>query len=324
MIRLSSIAMRFGPEKYKQWVKKHIVYADLSWSFEKFIAISYLYSLAFEIGAVLIFTVYMKMDFLTSFALSQMVFLVVFGIFHLLVSLLADSRAKAAEEVLPDVLKLMALNLKSGVSVERALLLSARPEFGIMEKQIKAMSQKVISGIPIDVALEGIGEKIKSNLLFKTIGLIKEGLEKGGELAILMEEISNDIIHTKSLQKEIAAQVGMYGMFIFFAVGLGAPMLYGVSTFLVKTMMKITGGLNVEDVPQTSGVKFQPIDIDLNFLVTYELIALTVTAIFGSLLLGLIKEGKEMAGVRYIPVLITLNIIVYFAASIVLGRVLTV
>ena len=129
MIRFSSITARFGPSKYKAWVNKHLVYADMTWQFDKFVSMCYLYSLAFSIVAVFILTVFLQYTFLLSFAVSQFVFIISFLTFHFILSVIAENRAKTVEEVLPDVLKLVAINLKSGMTVDRALLLSARPEF---------------------------------------------------------------------------------------------------------------------------------------------------------------------------------------------------
>ncbi|HLC59632.1 MAG TPA: type II secretion system F family protein [archaeon] len=326
MIRFSSITARFGPSKYKAWVNKHLVYADMTWQFDKFVSMCYLYSLAFSIVAVFILTVFLQYTFLLSFAVSQFVFIISFLTFHFILSVIAENRAKTVEEVLPDVLKLVAINLKSGMTVDRALLLSARPEFGIMEKEIKTVSQKVISGVPVEKALDHFTERILSPLLTRTMRLVKEGLDKGGELAVLLEQIANDMVHTKTLRKEVAAQVGMYAIFIFFAVGIGAPMMYGVSTYLVKTMTKITGGLDIgaASTAHVSSIKFQKINIDTNFLTSYQLVSLLITAIFGGLLLGLLKDGKEKAGVKYIPILIVMDIGIYFVANVMLGSVLGV
>jgi flagellar protein FlaJ len=314
---LFRIYTRFGTEGYKNWVKKNLAYADISWSVEKFVALAYLYSFSFQIASIILSTVFFSLSGILAFIISAIVFVVVFAIFHLTLIVIADNRAKAVEQVIPDMLKLMSMNLKSGMTVDRALLLSARSEFGIMESEIKNVAKKVISGIPVESALRDITKKIKSKMLERTFKLITEGLEKGGELASLLDQLADDIVNTNVLKKEVAAQVGMYAIFIFFAAGIGAPLLYSVSTTLIQSMVKISSMTNLQPVPQTQvgTIQLKKIEIDVNMLIIYELSALVITSLFGGMLIGLLKEGTEKAGIKIVPILLILNFVIFFVTT---------
>ena len=315
----------FTPQAYKDWVEKNLTYADISMSFENFIGLAYLYSLAFQIVSIIIYIVFLSATLLPVFLVSAAVFAISFALFHLFIVMIADSRSKAAEEVLPDMLRLMALNLKSGMTSDRALLLAARPEFGIMENEIKGVARKVISGIPIEVALQDLIGKIKSKILERTMRLITEGLKKGGQLAILLEQIAEDIVRIKSLRKEIAAQVSMYAIFIFFSVGIGAPLLYSVSTTLVETMTKITSVINPQEFPVTEQlgvVQFTKIDVDITFLIIYQVVALVLTSVFGGLLIGLLRDGSEKSGIKVIPVLLLISFTILFITRFLLHKLI--
>ncbi len=325
---LSRLVARLGTESYKNWVRKHLVYADLSMTFENFVGLAYLYGASILLLTMMTLALFFGFPLLFAVLASVGVFIAVFALFHILLINIADSRSNAAEEALPDILRLTSMNLRSGMTADRALLLSARPEFGIMETEIKNAAKKVISGVPFEDALKGMTDRIKSGTLEKTIRLITEGLRKGGELATLLEQLSDDIVHTKTLKKEIAAQVGMYAIFIFFAAGFGAPLLYSVSTFLIQTMSKISSSVSVQQAPAIGSglgsIQFKQINIDLNFLLGYELVALFITSLFGSMLMGLLREGTEKAGLKIFPILFGLNMGIFFATRLLLASFLTI
>ena len=77
---------------------------------------------------------------------------------------------------MPDALHLISSNLRSGLTIDQALILSARPEFGPLQKEIYKVGKDITLGVPIEKALTEFGSKIKSEKLQKTIQLIITGL----------------------------------------------------------------------------------------------------------------------------------------------------
>jgi flagellar protein FlaJ len=239
---------------------------------------------------------------------------------HAILIIAADNRTKVVEELLPDMLRLLAANIRSGLTIDKALLVSARPEFGPLERELKIASKETLSGVTIDTALFKICDTFNSKILKRSVELLSEGLKRGGDLAKLLEGLSDDIRQVKILKKDINAMVMMYVIFIFFAAGIGAPLLYSVSGFLVNTMGKIGTAINLEEaLPAVSGSIPMGVPklsvIDPQFLDTYSLISLGVTAVFGGLLIGLVQEGTERAGLRFIPILLVISILIYFVSK---------
>ena len=100
--------------------------------------------------------------------------------FYFTISLKAEANGKFVESILPDALHLMSSNLRAGLSIDKALLFSARPEFGILCEEITSVGKKLVLGEDIAKALNEMTNKIKSNQLNKTISLIVSGLRSGG------------------------------------------------------------------------------------------------------------------------------------------------
>ena len=133
----------------------------------------------------------------------------------------------------------MAANVRAGMTVDRAIWLAARPEFGVLEEELRRAGAKTVGGKPIKVALMDMTGRIKSDLLEKTFRLVIEGMESGGELAHLLEETADNARNSQGMRKEIKSSVTTYSIFIFFAAVLGAPALYAISLFFVQVMTKL-------------------------------------------------------------------------------------
>lgn len=324
-IRFYTRIHRIAPKRYRKWIESYLKYSNVKITPEMYVGFSLLYgvSLAFASIFLVLFGILPRPYMLPLF----------FGVFvsfevimHGILIVISDSRAKIVEEILPDVLRLLAANLRSGLTIDKALLVSARPEFGPVERELKTASKETLSGVTIDNALMKISDTFSSRILVRAIELLSEGISRGGNLPALLENLSDDIRQMKTLKKEITALVTMYVIFIFFASGIGAPLLYAVSGFLVQTLGKMGGGVEAEEalgmVGGTLPITGFQINIEPEFLDTYSLIAMLITSVFGGILVGLVQEGSERAGLKFIPVLLLLSLGVYFASKILVVKLL--
>ncbi|MBI4009614.1 MAG: type II secretion system F family protein [Candidatus Aenigmarchaeota archaeon] len=319
------IVSQLAPQSYKKWVEENLRYAGFSISPWKFVGLMVLYGFSVALALATILYVF---DYHLIWVLAGWIagFISIFAIFNSILIIVVDNRARFVEDMLPDVLQLMAANMRSGFAPERALLLSARPEFGFLETEIKNASKELFSGANIEDALGGIARKINSKILSTTVKLIVEGIKKGGELTKLLEQTAEDVRNTRILKKEITAQVTVYAIFIFFATSIGAPFLYGISTFLAETMAHIGKQIDIGDaaLPQTSFISLNKVSIDPVFLSNYSLAALAITSIFGGIIIGLILEGSEKVGIKYIPVMLVISMLIFFAARSVISQVIII
>ncbi len=230
----------------------------------------------------------------------------------------ADSKSRFVESILPDVLQLMASNLRAGLTTDKALLLSARPEFGSFKDEINHVGKQIAMGKEIGAALVDMSKKIKSERLGKTVSLVVSGLQAGGELAALLEQTAKNLRQQSLVDDRIRANAMMYVIFIFVAVCLGAPGLFGLSSFLVEVLQSAIGTL---DVPQNIGasvpISFSEISIGNDFIMMFSVVFLITSSIMGSLILGLISKGKERDGIKWIPILIAASLAVFFISRIV-------
>ena len=309
------------PKKYREFFKTQIRYAGIKEaSTNRIVGISYFLSIILAINFSIIF-------WLLGFEFLGILFGLGIGggviiLTYLIFMFIADSRANEIEKVLPDALQLMSANIRAGMTVDRAIWLSARPEFGVLEEEIKKVGARTMGGKSLKIALTEMTKNIKSKILNRTIKLLLEGIQSGGELAHLLEETAANIRVTQTLRKEIKSSVMTYSIFILFAAVIAAPFLFSISIFFVDTMTTLWGsasfGTEVTGVGMGMGSLFKKASgpqISVDDLFWFSISALSITAFFGSLSIGLIQTGREKNGLKLIPALLIGSLSVLFISK---------
>ncbi|MBI4175742.1 MAG: type II secretion system F family protein [Candidatus Aenigmarchaeota archaeon] len=307
---------RIMPNGYKRKISELLVFSGSNRSPVNFVNYSFSISLAIGFVMGLLAMPY----FLVLFPAGFLGFL---GLSHGMLYLAVDRRSKFVERILPDALQLVAANMRSGFIPSRAILLSARKEFGPLSDAIKQVGKEMMTGKSLQEAMKEITKTIKSDILDTTVKLIVRGVKAGGQLVSLFEETANDIRSRETIQKEIRANILTYGIFIFFAAAIGAPALYALSLFLVGTITKITSTVSI---PQDFSsrvplIKLGGVTISTDFLFTFALAAVIITASFGGIIMGLISSGKERDGIKFIPLLLAISLAVFFIAGVVINNI---
>lgn len=242
----------------------------------------------------------------------------------------ANKRAEEIEDMLPNFLSMMASNIRSGVTYDRALLLSTRKEFGPLSKEIDRAARQTVGGKPLSDALMEMALRSRSETFAKTMRLIVEGTKAGGNLAEMLENTAIDIRKAASLKKDISATILIYKLFIFIAAVFGAPLLYSLTTFLLEVFAGIRGRAAGISGPGT----------DLPFIMQggtgisgetffwFSIVAISMTAFFSSMAAGVISKGKESEGFRDVIWAIPLSLGIFFLVKIafqsMLGQVFSV
>jgi len=230
------------------------------------------------------------------------------------------ARIKEMEATFPDFLQLVSSNLRAGMTIDRALILSAREEFAPLDKEIKSVGKDIVTGKELGLALNDMAKRTKSDKIEKTVGLIVRGLRSGGNLSILLEQISGNMRERDYMEKKASSNVLMYVIFIFFAVAFGAPVLFGLSSIMVEVLTDMVA--NVPDMGSSIQTSFtiQEVNISVDFVIYFSLVFMIVIDILASLILGLVHKGKEKEGIKFIPPILIISLTIYFVVRIFLSN----
>ncbi len=223
-----------------------------------------------------------------------------------------SAEIRKMEEVFPDFIELMSSNLRAGMTIDKALLLSSRKEFAPLDREITLLGKDIVTGKEISKALSEMALRIGSEKIKKTIDLITSGIKSGGNISILLEETAVNMRERSFIEKRAASNVLMYVIFIFFAVAIGAPLLFGLSSALVQILTNLLATIPTGEMPTNMPFTLTKVTISVSFVTYLSLMFLVATSILASMIIGLVNKGEEKAGLKYALPLIAISTAVFF------------
>lgn len=254
-----------------------------------------------------------------------LVFATVAIVAYVIVILMADSRRSKIEQSLPDFLTLASSNVRAGMTIDQAMWYAAKPEFGLLSKEVELVAKQAFGGVPFAQALDGLATRVNSRNIRRMVALVKQGLASGGEVAEILERTSEDTRNMQIIKRDISASLLMYIIFIVFAAAIGTPFLFAVSSKLILILEGV-----FSQMPDTSGaaiggasfIKFSPPVVSSYQFFMFVLVSTATTAFFSSLMIGTIQRGSKMEGIKYLPFLLLVSIVVFLLISSVLDSFL--
>jgi Flp pilus assembly protein TadB len=223
-------------------------------------------------------------------------------------------RTKELEEVLPDFLQLASSNIAAGMPIDRALWYAIRPNFGILAKEMEEVAKSTMAGEDLEASLIRFTKRYDSTVLKRSINILVEGLQAGGEMADLLNKIALNIDEMKIMKKEMAASVTTYAIFIMFASVAIAPILFALATELLTIIIKITGSLDLSSTSSMLTLSAPDPRAVENFRM-FSIAMIIVSTIFSASIVSVIRRGNIMEGIKSIPVYTLVALTIYFVAQ---------
>ena len=307
------------PGKIRELFTRELSYVDLPVSDKKFLG--FLFSFSVALALALAFNAYVVVGFPWIISFPSIVAIAVGGTYAWLYYS-STAKGQFIELILPDTLQLIAANLSAGLTIDKALLVAARKEFGPLEKELKRVSTRILAGTPTVIALMDMPKRVRSSIFEKTVWLMAKGIESGGELSSLLIQLSDDLRRRYAVQQEVRANVSVYILLIFFAAIVAAPVLIGISTFIVQVTVARVAALQIPAALPTlgEGTLIAPgLGVSVEFIEIYSFFMVLIAALFSGLTLGIITRGKEAEGVKFMPFLVVMALACFYAAKFVLA-----
>ncbi len=262
---------------------------------------------------------------LSVIALWVLIFIVLLFIlwvlFYVAIDLKIFRRKIDIEDVLPDYLQLTASNIKSGMTIDRALWYAVRPRFGVLAKEIETVAKETMRGEDLKTALQKFADKYDSILLKRSISLLIEGLEAGGEIGNLLNKIAINIQENKIMKKEMAANVTTYVIFISFATIAAAPALFALSGVLIKVITNLGSAMGGTASASTGfALSFSGVGIRYSDFRIFAIFSLLITSFFSAMIISTIKKGSAKLGLKYIPIFMIITVTLFLIADKVLEK----
>ena len=235
------------------------------------------------------------------------------------------NRTKLLEEKLTDYLTLVSTNLRGGLSFEKSLWVSIKPDFGILAKEIGLVSKKVVTGNDLIEALNEFSMKYDSPILKRSINLIVGEVESGGEIVEVMDKVIDNLRKTRMLKDEMAASTVTYMIFIGSIVMVISPALFALSAQLLQIVIgfaaKIGGSVSGGAGGVAMPITISEISIDPEDFVWFSRFAIASISIFSAFIISIIEKGNIKGGLRYVPLFTIVALLLYEIFNTVLTNV---
>ncbi|MFQ6050545.1 MAG: type II secretion system F family protein [Candidatus Hydrothermarchaeota archaeon] len=214
--------------------------------------------------------------------------LVIFFIFYYAIPYgLRSRRVTQMENMLPEVLRQMALTLRAGLGIEGAMEDVAVSKYGAISEEFEKTLMEIRRGRMVEHALLALGKRVGSVIFDRAIRMVVEGMRMGAALSEVLEAVSNDIRETQRIQRERAATTMMQVSFIAAASGFAAPLAIG----MIATIMVLFGTIGAQVFPVRE--------------VTYILLGyIAFQALISSLVIGVIRYGEMQRGLKFAALIV--------------------
>ncbi len=213
------------------------------------------------------------------------------------------NRTRKLEEILPEFLQNVSSNLKGGMSFEKSLWASIKPEYGILAGEIRIAAKKVMTGQSVKSALNEFARKYDSPMLKRTIELIVGEIESGGKIADIIDDLVKNLKKTKELKDELTTSVLSYVIFIAVVVIIISPVLFSLSYNLLIIISKIIGIVGSSTASATNmPFNITNVNFDTSSFIYFSYAAIGIIALFSSIITSIIEKGNIKGGLKYIPI----------------------
>ncbi len=235
-----------------------------------------------------------------------------------LLLLIAEERTHEMENVLADFLTLISANVRSGMPLDQAMWHAARPEFGILSKEVRWCIKQAFSGEPLDNALKELSFRFDSKLFKRTISLIRQAEQTGGEVANVLDMTAQEVRRKLTTRKEISAMLVTYEIFVLFAAVVGTPFLFSVVCKLLTVLEK-----SFSYIPTTNQQLFgfiHPGEIIINSqdFALFSFFIIIITTLSSAAIISIIKHTRKTQAIKYFPFMLIGAMIVFFLTGFVL------
>lgn len=299
--RLYISLSKLAPKGYIEYYKRMITYSGEEENAYYSLGSSVLFSIIFAVIPILYIVLFTSLNWIYSIPIAIVCVIAIQVIFYLLVYLKVEKRTEKVEKILPDMMQIMANNIKSGMTPHQALSASAREEFEPLSSEIKNAVKEGTGVKSFTKALLDIRKRIKSVMLERVLKLLSSSFKTGGNLSVLLNDIANDIRETQALKKDMQTKTKTYMAFILFTVIFGTPLLLAISIHFVGVVSEFS---EIQSLSSEQSASFDlgiggGATIDQGYLSILAYVLLGMTTLLASLLLGVINKGKAASGISF-------------------------
>ena len=200
--------------------------------------------------------------------------------------------------------------VKSGITIPKSIMHVSKEDYGELSPYIKKLAHQIEWGIPIHKALIIFADDTGNSVIKRSISIIIEADESGGDIADVMTSVAGSVINVKRMKEERRASTYsqvIQGYIVFF-IFIGIMLV--LQLWLFPKLSELTlgaGGMGLGFGSGAGGV--EPMNLDFVF---FSLIM--IQGFFAGIMIGKFSEGTIKQGLIHSLILVTAAAIVITTA----------
>ncbi len=206
-----------------------------------------------------------------------------------------DSRRRdAIDNNIPHLIRDIADAGRSGMTLTRAIEISAERDYGPLTHEIKKLMAKVSFRVPLEKALQFFADRTGTMLARRSAMLIAEANKSGGDIQESMESVAKHVQDIQYLENKRRATLRPFigVMYISFAVFLVTVYLLISSFFRQLASSNLAGG-------NVGGIGFNFVSLPLDKITAVFLYMAMIEAVFAGLVGGKMATGYVKDGLKH-------------------------
>ena len=214
-----------------------------------------------------------------------------------------NKRQKEIELKFLEFIRNLVEAVKAGISIPKGVLQVADKDYGALKPYIKKLAYQIEWGIPMHNALNVFADDTKNNVIKRSVSIIIEADQSGGNIADILESVSVSVINIKKMKEErrnsIASQIVQGYMVFLMFIGIMLVM----QIYLFPKITNISSGLGSSTgVLGFSSEGAGELNLDKAF---FGLVM--VQGFFAGLVIGKFSEGNIKNGLIHSLILMTIS-----------------
>jgi len=217
---------------------------------------------------------------------------------------------RGIDKNIPRLLREIAESGRTGLTLVRAIEVSADRDYGPLTPELKQMVAQISWGGSLEEALQTFAKRARTKLAKRTADLISEVARSGGDTQEIMEQLNKHIGELQSIDRERYAQMRPYAAVIYIAFGvfLFTDVML-VRSFFTQILQMQNSVMNTAGGSSTIFGGISSVNIALLKKVLFH--AVIIQAIIGGLVAGKMSEGRLGAGLKHILILMVMAFAIF-------------
>ena len=213
-----------------------------------------------------------------------------------------NRRVDAIESRLPDFLNDLAETRRAGLTLAASLQSCSLSDYGALTPEIQKMANQVSWGVPFTDALAQFAERVKTNLVRRSVHLIIEASRTGGSVADILKAAARDAYEIKALESERRVNMMTYLIVLYVVFFVFMTVIAVMDAKFIPQVIaanQVAGQIGVEEsnVPLGGG------NLDQETMRFTFFSAAIVQAIGNGIVGGVLSEGRVTAGFRHVAIM---------------------